>query len=341
MYKLYIPQNSNHVKNTVCQLHGENNIVIDITSLMGEEHDLHVPRQGVVWIKVPPVFGDSFYSLSRLKQLATVLVLKKSFSEYISRKNVSEVVIYNDGAFQRMLIDSLESDPDVVMQVDGLLYPPSGIKALLVKNIYRLMSHVGLGPYSPSYIGCYEKNSSINVVAESAKESLVQWGVDKNKISVKALPRYIDFLEKARFFREKIKADKGKGAEIRCTYFTSAFLWHGYKQFDLKQKEDLKEFVSFCEREGFAPYVRVHPRESFDRYVDFFKGSNVFLTCSSTPLYEDIILSRHLFTACSSTSLEAELLGKRMLVTRMVFSNEDFPGSFVNGKVIYSYNDVV
>ena len=336
MTTLYIPQNINHLKNIVCQELTRDDIVIDLTGVMGESHEFDKAVVPCSWKRIEPVFPDPYYSLSRWKPICALISIKKELKSYLKDKKINRVCIYNDGSIQRSALNIIGKDVVVEMHVDGLLYSPVTLKDFLIKAVYVILSRVYLGDFSPSYVGCSKKVDVIYVISNQVKESLKNWGVKEEKIFIKELPRFKDFIVGAKEFSENHVQQSD--SRVRCTYFTSAFLWHGKRRLDEIQQKDIGDFIEFCRKESFLAVIRVHPREEVHRYISNFSYEDVVITDASTPLYEDIILSDFLFTACSSVSIEAELLNKKVIVTRMNFSDNELPSEVLGGVVLHSYD---
>ncbi|MEX0312833.1 MAG: hypothetical protein AB3N18_01550 [Allomuricauda sp.] len=293
---LFVPQNREHILNM--------NPVIE--TLRKEEITCHYLDTNPVFfqdltypknIKVISAFrknllSKSFYNISYIRRAGLIFGLKDLASEIVEDYDL--IVIGNDGSVQRQLVYyAKKKNKPCAMILDGLISAPvlfdfgdvwkksdnkpqDAIACLKKKTILftsKLFSRTAISPYLPSIIGCGDLDH-IYTIGKYSKDEISKYALKSTKVFNTGLPRM------SVYFKEKEVSFLPKKPKSVC-FITSAYKWHGLSSYHNYQINDIllikKCLDEISTNESIPFYIKLHPRERVEDYIQFKKTEGLFL----------------------------------------------------------------
>ena len=313
---LYLIQNDTHLKNFK-GLITDADYYIDIGRLISQELPINEIKRGKeLRLKGE---GSRFYFLNFIQKIVFLKTFKCNNRETLSQLNFDKVIIGNDGAIQRLIIDSLPNkNVAVEMWLDGIVSLKNNYYRNLFKIIVsRFTAFFSCSYFFPSVIGFYEKIVCLNVMDESVKAEYIRFKgfINLDIINVELFPRHKYLIEVANEFKTK-KTIKSKK---RVLYLTSAWLFHNHKKEHEYQLSHVKELLELLRNnESYEFQIRVHPRENKSDY-DFVPSVNMSFLES---FEKDLCLADCIISARSTGLFEADKIGKPVIVYNEFFKHK-------------------
>lgn len=320
MAVLYLIQNDTHLKN-FCKKITELDYFIDVGRLTGQRLNLDEIECGsevVIHSK-----SVNFYSMGALQRALFLVGFRFKNKHIFKSINVSHVVVGNDGAIQKLIVESLGDGLAVVdMWLDGIIDLNDRYRVNLIKIVLgRIAERLGCAYLFPSVIGAYSRIRMLYVMDKSVKDEYSKFCrfIDSDKVQVTLFPRHKLLMSVARRFEQ----EGGRKPIRRILYLTSAWRFHGHEKehgFQVKHVEALLN--AFESHKVYKLFVRVHPRENEADYAFVPRDS-----ISNFMSYEEDLCSSDVVVSARSTGLfEANKIGKSVLIY-----NESFGLRFLNG----------
>jgi len=319
MSVLYLVQNDTHLKNFHRKM-TKSDIYIDIASLTGQRLDYSgVSGKELVLNCVE----SEFYRLNAFQRIRYLIRFWRANRRILASISVDSIVIGNDGAIQRLILDSIKNrGVPVDMWLDGLIELRTKYRLNYAKvALGRLFEHFGISYFVPSVIGTYGRLRALYVMDQCVKDEYLPLAnfVSQEKVRVTQFPRHKLLIEIASR-SHKLRAP---GQKKRILYLTSAWLFHGYDSEHQAQLNHIRSLMDvFLESDEFEFSVRIHPRESHLNY-DFLPAGCL----SSVENYEEDLCGSDIILSARSTGLfEAAKIGLPVYIY-----NDGFGERFVNG----------
>lgn len=211
------------------------------------------------------------------------------------------LIVGNDGAVQRIMIDRVRRDGGRVgMMIDGLLFASRRFTTRPAYRIaFRLAARLGLSPWLPSEIG-YSRPNRVWTMHESAAE-VVRRAMPGVPVISGLLPRH----ESLRTAVDHVRRAAPRG-DRALLYAMSAFGWHGHWDDAERQRRDI-EYLAAVRHDTAVPIrVRLHPRTEADE-IAFVRDTGLTVSDAETPLETD------LGSAVAVTSPRSSLLHEAVL----------------------------
>jgi hypothetical protein len=313
---LYLIQNDTHLKNFK-GLITDADCFIDIGRLISQELSINEIKFGKeLHLKGE---GSRFYFLNFIQRIIFLITFKRNNQQALSQLNFDKVIIGNDGAIQRLIIDSLPNkNIPVEMWLDGIVslkssYYRNGIKIILGK----FAALFSCSYFFPSVIGFYERIVYLNVMDDSVKAEYLRYKsfINIDNINVTLFPRHKYLVDLANEFKTK----NVKKAKKRVLYLTSAWLFHNHKKEHKYQLSHVKELLRLSKtNESYEFKIRVHPREDKSDY-SFVPSNNMSLLES---FEDDLCLADCVISARSTGLFEADKIGKPVIVYNEFFEQK-------------------
>ncbi|WP_272674282.1 MULTISPECIES: hypothetical protein [unclassified Providencia] len=309
---LYLIQNDTHMKNFKT-LMNENDKYIDLGKLTGQKlfgKELLIGQEIFL-----PIENTNFFKLPPLERLLFVLKNRKKIKKELSTFKFKSVIIGNDGALQKLIIESLPDKKICIdMWLDGLISLNSSKYLNTFKIINsKLFEYLNLAFFVPSVIGFYKKIRILYVMHDSVLSEYKKFGllINTNKIKPITFPRHKELLQKIK----KLNSDR-----IIVLYLTSAWEFHGKTAEQQIQREQILDLINlFKDKKAISFRIRVHPRDSDDIY----SNSDVSQWLSDSSNFEDDIINSHFVISARSTGLlEAEMISKKVIIYNKGFGDK-------------------
>lgn len=313
---LYLIQNDTHLKNFK-ELITDTDYFIDIGRLISQELPINEIRHGTeLRLKGE---GSRFYFLNFIQKIVFLIKFKFNNQQTLSQLDFSKVIIGNDGAIQRLIVDSLPNkNIPVEMWLDGII----SLKSSYYPNLFKIIlskftSFFSCSYFFPSVIGFYEKIVRLNVMDDSVKAEYLGFKsfINLDIINVVLFPRHKYLVDLANEFKTKnvIKSKK------RVLYLTSAWLFHNHKKEHEYQLSHVKELLKLLgDNESYEFQIRIHPRENRNDY-DFVPSKNMSLLKN---FEDDLCLADCVISARSTGLFEADKIGKPVIVYNEFFEQK-------------------
>lgn len=330
MPDLYIVQNDTHMKN-FSQMMKRTDFYIDISNLTGQKSSYDELLAGFNEIELG-IDEVSFFSLSSFKRVFFLLKNSIAIKRIMLGRRFDNVIIGNDGAIVKLILNNLDYNPIVYMWLDGLLSLRQSYRLNILKLILiRSFECLNLSYLCPSVIGFDRRISKLYVMDESVKNeyNFFERFINLDKVEVKAFPRH-EILAQSSF---KVNT----GFKLRVLYLTSAWEFHGHKYESEIQDEQIKLLLhQFSSYDNVEFVIRTHPRENKFKYE---KYNSVNL--SEIKDFEVDILSSDFIISARSTGLfEADKFGKNVAIFNHKFSDSFMNDYFKNLAIFESAEEI-
>ena len=300
--RIFLIQNDNDLQNFSLIGCSQTDIFIDLTSVCGDVITSSLPKNTISLTN--RIFASNkFYESSKF--LKFIKAWEVDLEKWLSHiKNVHEINIGWDGAFQRKIISFLKArNPKMLVRqwCDGLLEPhlPS-VNLKLRRVVMNCAETCGVSWLVPSEVGKSKLVDEVYVLSDSCKCSLVFNGVSENKIKVKKFPRYKAYFEASEIHS---KLD-------RVLLCVSAFAWHGHHEAEAWEISMVEDFISakIC---GSRKVIRPHPRSS-EKMKRLIARSGY--ASRNDSISKDIIESGTVVSFASTALFEAKLANREVFV---------------------------
>lgn len=318
---LYIIQNDTHYKNFVF-LASEGDFFINISRFTGQHINYNsLYEKNVIEIDLS-LNDESFYLLNPFQKISFCNIFKKEIKNKFKNKKINKIIIGNDGALQKIIIECVsKNNKEIVvdMWLDGLI---SLRNSRLMNSIKLFTSYVAekirFSYFFPSVIGTYGRIDSLFVMDDSVI----------NEFNCLLIKSKIKRIEKVVFPRHKelmlmASVSHSDSVKYRVLYLTSAWAFHGHNKWQQHQFQQVEKLIAYFKNKKNIDFkVRVHPRDLKNNYNKL--DCRIF---SESPSFEeDIINSDFIISARSTGLFEAEMIGKKAIIY-----DEYFEGNFMNG----------
>lgn len=348
---LFFPQNDTHIKNMLpfaeaLRNDGHYCRFLDTTGLYHQ--NLQIPSDYISNFKFS--LNTSFYRLSALNRLLSLFRFKKQL-KYIFSKNWDTIIIGNDGAFQRillnharkqkihtiLLLDGIISDYDLRVK-DVINYSSNKfadsieiIKNKLRNLLWRSFRNTALSPFIPSEIGGFKVDDIVTIGEHSAH--VIKKRNSTSNIHSWGLPR---------FWNTYISAEDIYKEPNVLTYYPSAFKWHHLENENKWQQKDIHLLCEVIEEynksndieKRWRLRIKIHPRENEDDYADLISKYN-FLQIIKDKSIEYCLLNSTLnISSISTVIVEALKLGVTVYSLMINFEYWKYKYSFINAEII-------
>lgn len=347
----FVIQNENHALNSVALMdvlpqfeHEE----IDVTFLLldtitGLDTEQFVGDRNV---KIIPVECETpFYRQRSLSRFILVWKNRRVIREGV--KDCDILVLGNDGSVQRLLASSIRAaGGQIYILFDGLLSPRQQEKFstktydFLRRLIFEFAKIIGVEYLAPGELGRTDV-AKIFVMDTSVKSEFLRRGV-KNEIEIVTMPRLTRFASVVRSLKNK---EERKSSSLRVLYITTAYRWHGLRDYEDKQKIDVNYAAnSAAGVPGVALKVRVHPRDQLSDYAQLQSRGDIMFSGATTPLERDLAWCDVVLLTYSSVAYEAAVCGVPVFFSAQIFdapSKNSYWGSSSNLESARSLEDVV
>lgn len=317
MTHLYLIQNDTHMKNFKT-LMCENDKYIDLGQFTGQ---ILPDKKSLIGQEIfLPIQKINFFQLSAINRLRFILKNKKTIKKALLNFNFERIIIGNDGAIQKLIIECLpnKQNTHIDMWLDGLISLNTSKILNTIKIINsRLFDYLNLAFIVPSVIGFYKRIEILYVMHSSILNEYKNFSslIKLSKIKLVTFPRHHELLKKA---NTTIHSDR-----TIVLYLTSAWEFHGKKIEQEKQRVQIMNLInSFNNNKNISFRVRVHPRDTDEIYL----GKHISKWLSTTPNFEDDIINSHIVISARSTGLlEASMINKKAIIY-----NEGFGDKYLN-----------
>lgn len=348
---LFFPQNSTHLDNfyPVINYLNDNNIdcyIFDTNDIYYQKLKYQVKEDMV--IKCPFKLEKSFYKISAIKRINAVRKVKKQFISLTNQYDA--LVIGNDGALQRILVNSFNKEGKATfLIIDGIIsnWNPnfsdiiqhsvsriSDIKNWAKKYLSFLRGSI-IDEYTPS-MECTSPLKAIFVIGPHSQR-VVSNRNRKTKVINSGLPRYSTLIKANNALFSQIESSS---KHIVVSFLTSAFKWHSLNDLDRCQHMDI---ALICEqltqlRETYPNCdikfkIKIHPRENLSEY-ELYKSYDFVVIEAKASVLEVINGSTLNLSNISTSILEGMMLGKRVYSLMISFPYWKFSRSFIADPLI-------
>ena len=276
----------------------ENDFLIDVSDFCGDSSGIDKTSKRIIKINKNYTYG--FYKLNAFNKLVSVLTIKVNLRFLnVSLNKIEKIVIGNDGAIQRKIIENITKNNKCVqveMWSDGLLEKHEITPALKISRlIRRVFSKLKKSYLINSEVGVSYFLNAVYVLTESCKKSLIYNGGNAEIIKVAEFPRIKQLLN-----------NKRDNFKKRILLVVSAFAWHGRQDIENWEIETAKKFSNVY-LEDVELSIRVHPRSSEElknsiyssgiasKYMDIdddLCNSDIVISYASTSLLEAVLINR-------------------------------------------------
>jgi hypothetical protein len=245
-------------------------------------------------------------------------------------KEVDVIIIFSEPSFIRSLVysskkwgikthlimEGMRSENRLPISMWSVLNFKALMGQIKLRATYKLakmFQSTRIYPFLPGLNGCTSVDF-IYPLGEYSRGVISNIVAPKSKILPYGIPKYTN-----RNWSNLGLLEKNENATQNVLYITSAFDWHGKKEFAESQKRDLK---LLAEKIDLLPnkslFVRLHPKENVSNY-EFLGEFQCFKGFRNNDSFEDIALHYGKIYANISTMIaELSLLG---IVVRPILIN--------------------
>jgi hypothetical protein len=299
---LFLPQNDSHAETAVLldrelAKRGLGSVTLDMD---GVYHQGTEQLLGGMTILQSGLASDrAFYRLPPMDQMRIVASARRSVPRWLA--DVDNVVAFNDGALQRLVLSAARRrgiTTDLVL--DGMVtyldQPPSlgSFARGILRMTGRWLDRTNAGAFFPSEVGLTAVDRT-HVAGEHSATVLRSRGSRARRLLASGLPRWPD-------------AEWNAPTRVKeVLYLTGSFRWHGDNITAAAQERDIQELGDVCGDLGLTLTIRVHPRDEAEQYA----GIRATLVDPRTESMTATIRRSDLVLSIVSVGLiEAVLLGK-------------------------------